>query len=48
MVSVTEKYTTKTLSTIDPVKEKDKMELSNDAYAITQLLETLINVVRNK
>lgn len=45
MVSVKEKYTTIELSSKD-VTEKDKIVLSNDAYAVCQLLEALINTKR--
>jgi len=43
-----DKYTTKEILDVEILidkntKEKDKMILSNDAYAIGQLLETLIN-----
>lgn len=48
MVSVKEVYTTKELKTASPTTEKNKIELSNDAYAIAQLLEKLINTTRNK
>lgn len=44
-----DKYTTADLIAADlsPSKEeKDKTVLSNDAYAIGQLLETLINMTR--
>lgn len=42
MGSISGKYTTTTLSTKDP-DAKDKIVLSNDAYAICEMLETLIN-----
>ncbi len=44
-----DKYTTASLITSDispDKKEKDKIPLSNDAYAIGELLETLINTSR--
>jgi hypothetical protein len=41
--SFTEKYTTDALMLADSKGEKDKTVLSNDAYAIGQLLECLIN-----
>lgn len=47
-MSFKDKYTTKEILDVEIIldkdtKEKDKMLLSNDAYAIGQLLETLIN-----
>lgn len=44
-----DKYTTNDLISADlsiSKVEKDKTVLSNDAYAIGQLLETLINTMR--
>lgn len=44
-----DKFTTKELIDADLSQskiEKDKTVLSNDAYAIGQLLETLINTMR--
>jgi hypothetical protein len=32
----------------EPILEKDKIVLSNDAMAIGELLETLINTMRQK
>jgi hypothetical protein len=49
-MSFKEKYTTADLITSDTSlekKEKEKIVLSNDAYAIGQLLETLINTARS-
>lgn len=45
-MSIKEKYTTQDLITSDKTQDKiesKKIPLSNDAYAIAQLLETLIN-----
>lgn len=36
-------YTTEDIKGKDPIKEKDKLVLSNDAYALGKLLECLIN-----
>lgn len=43
MGSIKDKYTTKTLKIIDPLGEKNKIELSDDAYAVCTLLETIVN-----
>lgn len=42
------KYTTADLKAKDSEGEKDKIVLSNDAYAVGELLEILINTWRNK
>lgn len=36
-------YTTSDKKKTDPVKEANKLEISNDAYAIGQYIEKLIN-----
>lgn len=50
-MSFKEKYTTADVLSVEVLidkntKEKDKVILSNDAYAIGELLETLINTMR--
>lgn len=38
-----EKYTTKEKKTQDPEKEADKMEISNDSYAIREGIEEILD-----
>ena len=40
-----DKYTTSDLLIKEPLAEKDKIILSNDAYAVSEMLDILINKI---